>query len=94
LAVGWWLRRPARPSDPWMRVWQRICQRLERAGAPARAASEGPLAYAGRVAAARPDLSGPVERLAALYANGRYGTSGALDEFRQAARALQIRRRP
>ena len=94
LAVGWWLRRPARPSDPWMRVWQRVCRRLERAGAPARAASEGPLAYAGRVAAARPDLSGPVERLAALYANGRYGTTGALDEFRQAARALQIRRRP
>jgi transglutaminase-like putative cysteine protease/uncharacterized protein (DUF58 family) len=92
--VGWWLRRPARPSDPWMRVWQRVCRRLERAGAPARAASEGPLAYAGRVAAARPDLSGPVERLAALYANGRYGTTGALDEFRQAARALQIRRRP
>ena len=44
LLVTWWLRRPARHGDPWQRTWQRLCQRLAKAGVLPHLPSEGPLA--------------------------------------------------
>ncbi|MFO1486678.1 MAG: transglutaminaseTgpA domain-containing protein [Verrucomicrobiaceae bacterium] len=83
VGISWWLRRPARHSDPWMRAWQRACQRLVKAGVPPRAVSEGPLAFAERVAISRPDLAAQIKPLAELYATGRYGSSvGLFDEFK------------
>ncbi|MFN0079587.1 MAG: transglutaminaseTgpA domain-containing protein [Prosthecobacter sp.] len=83
LPVIWWLRRPARHADPWMRAWQHVCQRLAKAGLPARAANEGPLAYAQRVAVSRPDLASRFKPLAEMYALGRYGSAHeTLDEFK------------
>ena len=74
--VAWWLRRPAPAADPWGRAWQRTCRKLTKAGVRARFASEGPLAYAERVAQARPELSAQIKMLAEMYAAGRYGDAG------------------
>ena len=52
--------------------------------APPRTASEGPLDYAQRIAAARPDLAAPVAALAARYARLRFGP--AADARRSDAR--------
>jgi len=78
LPVLWWLQRPARHADPWMRAWQHACRRLAKAGLPARAINEGPLAYAQRVAQSRPDLASQFEPLAEMYAAGRYGGANEL----------------
>ncbi|MGV3664038.1 MAG: transglutaminaseTgpA domain-containing protein [Prosthecobacter sp.] len=79
--VMWWLRRPARPADPWMRAWQRVSRRLAKAGVRRRMANEGPLDYAKRVSAARPDLAAEIQPLAEMYVAGRYG--GAREVLRE-----------
>lgn len=81
--VARWLRRPARHVDPWMRAWQRLCQRLAKAGVPPRFIHEGPLDYARRVATSRPDLAPQFEPLATQYIAGRYGAAGeTLESFK------------
>ncbi|MDZ4290266.1 MAG: transglutaminaseTgpA domain-containing protein, partial [Prosthecobacter sp.] len=88
-----WLRRPARHRDPWARAWQRFCRRLVRLGIPERQLSEGPLAYARRVAPDAPAISGEVLRLAGIYAAARYGEQdGSLREFYRSVRRLKARR--
>jgi hypothetical protein len=53
------------------RAWLRATRKLARV--TPRAASEGPLEYAHRVAAARPDLAERVTALALRYARLRFG---------------------
>ena len=65
-----WRRRYAR--DPVARAWQYFCARLARRGL-ARKADEGPLAFAERVAACRPDLAASVLEISQRYAALRYG---------------------
>jgi len=60
----------ARP-DRVARAWLRATRKLQRV--TPRAASEGPLEYARRVGAARPDLAGRVLALATHYARLRFG---------------------
>ncbi len=94
LGVAWWLRRPARSADPWMRAWQRACMRLARAGVRPRQANEGPLAYAKCVSQIRPDLAEMTGRLAELYAAGRYGGGGAgIHEFKTLLASFNPRRK-
>ena len=87
LAAGimtWWLRRPARHADPWARSWLKLCQKLATSGLPQRPLHEGPMAYAERVSAARPELADDMQQLAALYAQGRYGNApDGLHAFKQ-----------
>lgn len=88
--LTWWLRRPARHSDPWMRAWQRLSRKLAKAGITPRHLNEGPLAFASRVATTRPDLAPALQPLAEMYAAGRYGpTSPALADFKQRVRAFR-----
>ena len=61
-------RRP----DKVQAAWLRLCRRLARAGLP-RAAHEGALDYAARVATARPELAGTIFDLATRYSALRYG---------------------
>lgn len=87
-----WLRRPARVRDPWLRSWLQLCARLEKLGAPARRASEGPLSYAERVALAKPDLGAQIRSLAGEYAEVRYGPKSDVRDFhafQQATRELR-----
>jgi transglutaminase-like putative cysteine protease/uncharacterized protein (DUF58 family) len=78
-----WLRRPAPVRDPWLREWQGLCRRLEKLGAPARLDSEGPLHYAERVAALRPQIGDQVRSLARSYAESRYGPAEMETDWRQ-----------
>ena len=61
-------RRP----DKVQAAWLRLCRKLARAGLP-RAAHEGALDYAARIAAARPELAGTIFDLATRYSALRYG---------------------
>jgi transglutaminase-like putative cysteine protease len=54
------------------RAWIRATRKLARV-APARAPAEGPMEYARRVGAHRPDLAPRIEALASLYARLRFG---------------------
>ena len=94
LLIAWWLRRPARHADPWMRLWQRLCRRLAKAGMPPCTPSEGPLAFAERVAHERPDLAVQMDQLAAMYVSGRYGGADLFDAFKQGVNAWRIKPRP
>jgi uncharacterized protein (DUF58 family) len=91
LLVTWWLRRPARHADPWRRTWQRLCQQLAKAGVPPCLPSEGPLAFAERVAIHRPDLAAQIGRLAEMYVSGRYGGADVFAAFQQGADAWRIK---
>jgi hypothetical protein len=74
------------------RAWLRATRKLARV-APARAAHEGPLAYAERIAAARPDLASQVASLAAHYSRLRYGPtpeSSEVAELERSVRALAV----
>ncbi len=65
------LRARSMPSDPLVRWYARYCASLARISLP-RAAHEGPLDYAARVAATRPDLASEVEHITKLYTALRY----------------------
>lgn len=82
--LTFWLRRPARGSDPWQRAWEKMCRRVEFLGEPARRSSEGPLAYADRVNRRE------VQELAREYAVARYGQgSGSIRAFKRKVRELR-----
>ncbi len=72
------------------RAWLRATRKLERV-APARAASEGPLDFARRIAIARPDLGPSVTTLAQHYARLRFGPApdaAQVAEFEREVRRL------
>lgn len=65
-------RRARVAADPVKRAYLAFCRKLAGAGLP-RAPSEGPAAYATRLAAARPDLRPAVDPITRLYIGLRYG---------------------
>jgi transglutaminase-like putative cysteine protease len=76
-----------RNPDKVQAAWLKLCRKLAKAGMP-RAAHEGALDYAARIAAARPDLAGQFGDLAKRYSALRYGKAGdepAQREFLQRA---------
>ncbi len=76
--VALWTLPRRRPADPVQRAWQRYCRELGRRGVR-RAAWEGPLDFAQRVARARPDLAALTRQAAETYAGLRYGRSDGED---------------
>jgi len=97
--LTWQVRRETRPADidPLQRAYARLCRKLAAVGLERRA-FEGPLSFAARVGAARPDLAAPVESLCDRYAALRYGPplaggSGARATFIAAVRAFHPPRR-
>jgi transglutaminase-like putative cysteine protease len=60
--------------DPAVRLYDRLCRRLARVGLERRP-SEGPMDYAQRVGASRPELSGPVRDFIESYIALRYGAA-------------------
>ncbi len=85
-------RLVARQTDTVQALWLKICRKLEKAGLP-RAPHEGPMEYAERVAAARPERAADMRDLAARYVSLRYaGETGqeAARAFRDAVRAFKL----
>ena len=81
--IGWValsLRRsvPRVRPDRIARAWLKATRKLGRV--TPRAASEGPMEYASRVAAARPDLAVHVQALALRYAHLRFGPKRSFSE--------------
>lgn len=81
----WWERRPP-PAPPVVRDYTRFCRRLARLGL-ARAGYEGPMDYARRVSAVRPDLERDVSDIIDCYVALRYeGT----DDPRRLRRLVRV----
>lgn len=76
-----------RGRDPVARLYARFCRKLARAGL-ARAPHEGPLAFAARVRAQRPELGTAVEDITWRYVRLRYAPLTA-DARREEWRALE-----
>jgi hypothetical protein len=100
IGVGWasrgWLGRKRR--DPLARAYELLCRKLARV-ALGRAPYEGPISYAERVAAVRPDLAARVRQLCADYATLRFGPTRGnaelhrlTDAFGRAVRAFRAER--
>ncbi|MBK8091809.1 MAG: DUF3488 domain-containing protein [Verrucomicrobiaceae bacterium] len=88
LLIYRWLSRRAAPADPWARAWLKLCEKLRRAGFPARHPGEGPLHYAQRIRTPQMDIT----PLAENYATGRYGAAGGDPRhFSSAVRQLRLR---
>jgi hypothetical protein len=77
----------ARP-DRVARAWLRATARLARI-APPRAANEGPIDYATRIASARPDLAPAVTEIARRYSELRFGRAAASDDVEALERAVR-----
>lgn len=87
-----WGRRPP-PRPPVVRDYARFCARLARLGLP-RAAYEGPLDYAQRVAAARADLEQPVMDITDRYIELRYADGGDARGFSRMVNGFRPKRIP
>jgi transglutaminase-like putative cysteine protease len=74
ITLGVLLRAPRGPRDPLRRAYAEFLARLARAGVP-KAAHEGPLAYAERVASALPESAAHVRTLSQRYARWRYAAT-------------------
>jgi len=66
-----WLQTRLVIADPVQKVYRRFCQKLARQGFP-RLPHEGPMAYAARIRAQRPDLRHQLDSIVALYVQTRY----------------------
>jgi len=83
---------PRREPDPVQQQWLKARRRLARAGFSQRP-DEGPLDFAGRVAAGRPDLATAMDRVCALYLRLRYLQAPDVEaqrQLREAVSALRI----
>lgn len=82
-----WERRPP-PAPPVVRDYTRACQRLGKLGLP-RKPHEGPLDYAARVSAARPDLRMDFQEITSAYIELRYVEQGNAQSFHRLVRAFR-----
>jgi len=84
--MAWLLARGERQRDRLLRAWHRMDRRYRRLGL-ARAAHEGPLDWAERVAAARPDQGDALRLLSVRFAAARYagdlGDAGLVGDLRR-----------
>lgn len=85
------LFRPGRRrnTDPAVRAWERFCRKLAARGLP-RSPQEGPMDYARRIAAARPELAAEVRLIAERYVASRYQAPDP-DRDHQAALVRAVR---
>ncbi len=91
--IGWvslTLRRSVARQRPdrIARAWLAATRKLARV-APARAADEGPIAFARRIGAARPDLAPAVSDVAERYVRLRFGPSSSAPEVLELERAVR-----
>jgi transglutaminase-like putative cysteine protease len=89
--IAWRLApRVARPrADALGKTWQEL-ERFLRRRVAARSPSEGPIAYAERIAAQAPALAGQLKPLAWRYARLRYGTGCSASQLQQFRRAVRV----
>ena len=90
LLVTWWTLHQRPTTPPAQRAWQRFCKRLARLGV-VRAAWEGPLDFALRVARERPELGALTREAASHFADLHYGSGKAeqLQKLKECTRRLK-----
>lgn len=80
-------RRPPRRRDVLKRHYEKYCRKLARAGVERRP-EEGPLAFADRALAARPDLAPTIKAITERYIALRYGAHPDKEGLRALARSI------
>ncbi|WP_162232488.1 DUF4129 domain-containing transglutaminase family protein [Methylogaea oryzae] len=86
-----WRSERLQTRDPALRSYQRFCKKLDRLGLPRRS-SEGPQAYAARIARHLPRLASQAHEITDIYLRLRYGGesgSGLLEALRIKVRRLK-----
>ena len=86
------LRHRTRNRDPALEIYRQFCRKLERAGWP-RAAHEGPLDYAARMAEKHPGVARAVSAITQTYVAMRYekdNKNNTLGGFRQQVREFRL----
>lgn len=73
-----WAARPQRRRNVHTGVWHKLTRKLARRGLP-HEPWEGPLAYAERIAQARPELRDDIHQIAKLYSQLRYGVKDSFE---------------
>jgi transglutaminase-like putative cysteine protease len=81
------LLRGDRRQEPLDRIYGSFCRKLAGVGFR-RLPREGPVAFADRVSAVRPDLRGEIDEFLALYLPLRYGSAGGSDETKELRRRV------
>jgi transglutaminase-like putative cysteine protease len=92
MAQALWMLRARARRDPVEALYARYCRELARVGL-VRGTREGPLLFAQRCRAQRPQLTGVIEQVTALYIGLRYGTgadAAQLRALRDAVTAFRI----
>jgi hypothetical protein len=88
ITLGLFARDLPKRGEPSLVAWKRFCRKLDSVGL-ARAPHEGPLDYAGRVAAARPELEASARAITERYVAARYGAGASTRELRELARLVR-----
>lgn len=88
LYMGLYILRHRAGVDPVVSTYQRFCAKLARRGLT-RDLHEGPLSFAERVAARRPDLAVRVRLISRLYAYLRYGRIYRREDIRRLQRLVR-----
>jgi transglutaminase-like putative cysteine protease len=86
-AFYYWAQRRRNALDPLDRAWARFSAKLARHGL-ARAPSEGPLDYARRLAAARPESAAALIAICTRYARLRYRPSVPHEEHKEICKLI------
>ncbi len=90
LLVFLWLKRTPRHADAEVRVWQRVCARLNKHGM-VRKPGEGASAFAERAANALPGIAAKLREIDETFTAIRYaGRRELMPELRRQARALRV----
>jgi transglutaminase-like putative cysteine protease len=84
-----WQARPVTSSDPYLKLWQAFCRRLEKLNL-ARLPYEGPRDFAERASRTRPDLAEEIAAVSDMYISLRY--AGVNDPTLAKSFALRVRR--
>jgi len=94
IMAAWMFLRPLSWPDPVQKTYLRFCKKLTKQGFHRRP-HEGPLDFAARVKAARPDLVKPVQQITELYVKIRYSNQPqAVADFKRAVQLLRAFPKP
>jgi len=89
------LRRLTRGNlDPLVKVYERFCAKLARAGLKPRRPSEGPMDYAARARKRFPAVGADISRITAMYTGLRYAEAlpdSTVDDLRRLVRTLTVK---
>jgi transglutaminase-like putative cysteine protease len=81
--------RRSAAKAPEVKAYEEFLRKVKKAGLPAKAVGDGPVAYAGRIASQRPDLEGSVNAVTDTYVRCRYGQGSSAEDLDRLRRLVR-----